>query len=370
MKKQKVVFAIFWAIPLLVAAQLNVAIERLSIGKTIRANIYDSEALASGMESGNTAEAAWKTESHKKKVWVDTDLAAGMKRYNRKGYSDVDDGYALLQLFKADNIAISGISAVFGNTRIDDAFRLCNKMVREFSDDSIPVYKGAGKRIDLADVKTNEAVEAMAKALRREQHTLLAIGPATNVGLLLLIYPELAPQIKEVVLVAGRRSPTSYFEIGNPVRHAPDLNFDLDNDAFRILFQSGIKIVLCPFEVSNKVWLTQKDLDTIKKGSPGNEWLANVSGPWLQQWVALGDNGFNPFDVLASHYITAPQDLVTEPLVARLEIHVDDMQLQEKDPNFKEYLICDKKKGFPVLYCYDVVPEYHQRLLESLLKPN
>src|SRR5680860_494682 len=37
----------------------------------------------------------------KKKVWIDTDLAVGMKRHNRPGFSDVDDGYAVLQLMKS-----------------------------------------------------------------------------------------------------------------------------------------------------------------------------------------------------------------------------------------------------------------------------
>lgn len=306
----------------------------------------------------------------KKKVWVDTDLAVGMKRYHREGYSDVDDGYAILQLFKADNIDITGISAVFGNTKIDDAYRLCKEMVNEFSPYPIPVFKGAGKRIDLGQVETNDAVEAMAKALRKEPMTILAIGPATNVGLLLLRYPELASRIQEVVLVAGRRTSTSYFEIGYPVRHAPDLNFDLDNDAFRILFQQGLKVVLCPFELSNKVWLTAKDLGRLKNGMPGNEWLSEKSGPWLQQWLDAGDIGFNPFDVLASHYLMAPEDIVMEPLVARLEIHANDMQWQDDEQHFKPYLLCDKSAGYPILYCYDVVPDYHERLMESFLKDN
>nr|WP_297789704.1 nucleoside hydrolase [uncultured Allomuricauda sp.] len=312
----------------------------------------------------------WKRLNKKKKVWVDTDLAVGMKRYQREGYSDVDDGYAILQLFQADNIHITGISAVFGNTRIDDAYRLCTEMVNEFSPYPIPVYKGAGERTDLGQVETNDAVEAMAEALRKEPMTILAIGPATNVGLLLLRYPELVSRIQEVVLVAGRRTPTSYFEIGSPVRRAPDLNFDLDNDAFRILFQRGLKVVLCPFELSNKVWLTAKDLGQLKNGSPGTKWLYDKSGPWLQQWLEAGDIGFNPFDVLASHYLIAPEDIVMEPLVARLEIHANDMQWKDEQQNFKQYLLCDRGEGFPILYCYDVVPNYHKRLMQSLLKKN
>ncbi len=172
-----------------------------------------------------------------------------------------------------------------------------------------------------------------------------------------------------MVLVAGRRTPTSYFEIGKPVaRHAPDLNFDLDNDAFRILFENEVNVVLCPFEISNKVWLTAKDLKTLKNGVPANEWLADESQPWLQQWLAGGEEGFNPFDVLASHYLIAPKDLISEPLNAHLEIHPNDMLLDSAENNFKQYLLCDSTPGFPVTYCYDVISNYHEKLMQSLLK--
>ncbi|PKA97258.1 pyrimidine-specific ribonucleoside hydrolase [Flavobacteriaceae bacterium MAR_2009_75] len=314
---------------------------------------------------GNTKNDSTATKKH---VWIDTDLAVGMERYGREGFSDVDDGYALLQLFKADNIKITGISAVFGNTRIDDAYRLSKKMASEYAPYEIPVFKGAGEKINLDKVETNEAVEAMAAALKKQPQSIMAIGPATNVGILLLLHPELKSQIKEVILVAGRRTPTSYFEIGNPVRHAPDLNFDLDNDAFRILLENEIKVVLCPFEISNKVWLTSKHLDQLKNGDKGNDWLSEKSRPWLQQWIVAGDTGFNPFDVLASHYLIAPEDLVMEELNAHLEIHPNDMRLGSPENNYKQYLLCNKEHGAKIIYCYDVSPDYHEKLMESLLK--
>jgi len=304
----------------------------------------------------------------KKQVWIDTDLSVGMKRYHKEGYSDVDDGYAVLQLFKADTVHIAGVSAVFGNTKIDDAYRLSKKMVSDFAPYKIPVYKGAEAKVTIENVTTNDAVEALAAALRKEPLHILAIGPATNVGILLLMYPELKPQIKEVVLVAGRRTPTSYFGIGDPVHHAPDLNFDLDNDAFRVLLESGVKTVLCPFEISNKVWLTATDMKQLKNGTPGNDWLAEESLPWLQQWLDAGDVGFNPFDVLASHYLIAPEDLIIEELNAHLEVHPNDMLLATPEHNFKQYLLCDSSHGHPVTYCYDVVTDYHEKLMNSLLK--
>lgn len=303
----------------------------------------------------------------KKQVWIDTDLSVGMKRDGREGYCDVDDGYAVLQLLYAENIIIKGISTVFGNTTIENAFAIGKTMSYQFADDTIPVYKGAGKAMELKNVVSNNAVEALAAALKEQPLIIMAIGPATNVGLLLLLYPELKSQIIEVVLIAGRRKPTDYFKIGNKGNHARDLNFDLDNDAFRILFENDIKVVLCPFEISSKVWITQSDLDTLRYGNPANEWLTEASKPWLRQWLEQGAPGFNPFDVLASHYIIAPEAIISEPLQARLEIHKDDTVKENTKRSFKQYLLCDTSKGFPVTYCYDVIPGYQEKLLKSLI---
>ncbi|MBY5958749.1 nucleoside hydrolase [Membranicola marinus] len=304
----------------------------------------------------------------KTKVWIDADLAVGMKRHHKPGYSDVDDGYAVLQLMKSPVVDIVGISTVFGNTTIDNAFAIGQKMSKEFSRKEVPVYKGAGEPIDLNAVQTNDAAEALHKALQEEKLTILAIGPATNIGLLLLNYPEISDQIEKIVLVAGRRKPTDYFKIGTQGNRAQDLNFDLDNTAFRVLFENKVPIVLCPFEISNKVWLKKNDLDRINNGMPANRWLAEASRPWLKQWLNQGAEGFNPFDVLASHFITAPGDLVFESLNARLEIHPDDTAGESQERTFKQYLICDKGPGYPVLYCYEVTDGYHEKLIRSLLK--
>lgn len=305
----------------------------------------------------------------KKKIWIDTDLSVGMERHKREGYCDVDDGYAVLQLIKAENVEICGISAVFGNTIIENAYSLSQYMSREFAENQIPVFKGAGEAIDLRNVQSNEAVEALARALKEQPMTIMAIGPATNVGLLLLKYPELKERIVEVVLVAGRRKSTDYFKIGNKGNHAQDLNFDLDNDAFRILFELGVSVTLCPFEISNKVWIKQTDLDQLKSSADrGNVWLAEASQAWLQQWLDQGAEGFNPFDALASHYIISPEDIISDELNARLEIHPDDTVKDNDQSIFKQYLLCDRVTGYPVKYCYDVVDGYHSKLSESFLK--
>ncbi|WP_235297357.1 nucleoside hydrolase [Portibacter marinus] len=305
----------------------------------------------------------------KKKIWIDSDLAVGKKRVlrNRDGYSDVDDGFAILQLMKSSKVHIQGISAVFGNTIIENAIELCHYMVENFASYEIPVFEGAAQSMDLENLQSNDAVEGLAKALTQDKLTIMAIGPATNVGILLLKYPELASQIEEVVLVAGRRTPKDYFVIGNPGRHAWDLNFDLDNAAFQVMFEHGMDITLCPYEISSKVWIDQDDLNKLGKGDEGCQWLSQSSQAWLQQWLELGAHGFNPFDVLASHYLIQPEDIISENLHARMEIHPNDTIGKNQNTSFKQYLLCDQQKGYLVRYCYDVVENYHEKLMKSLL---
>jgi pyrimidine-specific ribonucleoside hydrolase len=304
----------------------------------------------------------------KKKVWIDADLAVGMKNIDRPGFSDVDDGYAVLQLLNANNIEIKGLSTVFGNTNIENAFTIGNYIDEEFITQKISVYKGAGEPIDLENVVTNDAVEALASALKKEPMTILAIGPATNIGLLLLKYPEVKPNIIEVVLVAGRRTAKDIFNIGTKGVIARDLNFDLDNNAFQVLLDHEVPVVLCPFEISSKVWIEQQDLDYLKAIDKPTDWLATASQPWLGQWKAQGAKGFNPFDALASHYIIAPEDIISESLNARLELHIDDTKKENERQVFKQYLLCDDTKGTPVKYCFDVVPNFHKKLIDSYKK--
>lgn len=296
-----------------------------------------------------------------KEIWIDADLAAGLENYEGPGFADVDDGYAILQLMRADNIHINGISAVFGNSLVHEGFPLCKKIVDEFSSYKIDVFQGAAKGIDLNKPESNEAVEAMAESLRKQKMTIAAIGPATNIALLVLNYPELKSQIEEVVLVMGRRTPNDHFYIGNKGVIARDFNFELDTLAFKVLLEQGLNITLCPFEISSKVWLKSEDLNFLSKRS---KWLTDASKPWLAQWKEQGAEGFNPFDVLASHYIISPDIIVFEELQARLEMHEDDTG-NEKG-KMKSYLLCNETSGQKVRYCFDVVPGYHQLLLGSL----
>ena len=304
------------------------------------------------------------------KVWIDTDIAIGAGNQN-DGFADVDDAYAIAHLIKAPSVQIMGISTVFGNTDIDQASRLANEMVDRFCEQPVPVCQGLASALELQQIKITDAVIGMRDALRKNRMKIMAIGPASNIGNLLLLYPELALQIDSVVLVAGRRSPVDHFKVG-PTHHPPfpDLNFDLDPIAFRILLQHDIQVHLLPFEISHKVWVNQADLDHISGLGELGAWLASHSQAWLNQWQPYGVSGFNPFDVLASGYIIDSQSYEWQDLPVNISIHIDDTIIQDESvPHaYKPYLIASpaNKSNRIVRYCHTPPPSFKEDLLSLL----
>ena len=53
--------------------------------------------------------------------------------------------------------------------------------------------------------KRTEAVESIAAALSQAPLTIVAVGPVTNIGSLVKLYPDLHDRIEKIVMVAARR---------------------------------------------------------------------------------------------------------------------------------------------------------------------
>ena len=124
---------------------------------------------------------------------------------------------------------------------------------------------------------------------------ILALGPVTNIATVLKKHPDLAPRITRVIAVAGRR-PGQRFTTGtsNPNGHR-DFNFELDPDGFQVLLDSKVEIVLAPFEISSKIWLTAEDLDRLAAStSPAARALVPHAKAWQPMSKRLfGGAGFN-----------------------------------------------------------------------------
>lgn len=290
-------------------------------------------------------------------VWIDTDPACGLDATD-----DVDDCWALLYAANSGRLDIVGISTVFGNASIDEVHRAAESFLGMMASEkmAIPaIYKGAGSEIG-GDRKDNNAVIGLYGELRKRKLTILALGPLTNIALLIRNHPDVVKNINGIIAVAGNRPGNRRFFIGNnDLIHFHDLNFKKDPKAFDIVLSSKIPLTLLPFEVASKVTITPGDLLYMgKKGVTAN-WLSNASEGWVNFWLDhFGTSGFYPFDCLAVGYRVMPDEFSCEAIPAQIKwrrsrfVNRSELQVSQ---DFKTYN--------KVTYCYDVSAIFKDSML-------
>lgn len=245
-------------------------------------------------------------------VWIDTDPAVGLPN------ADVDDGFALVQAFHSPELRIHGVSAVFGNAPLSDALPIAEEIVGRFGPPGLAVHAGAAAAIDLGT--ETPAVTALAHALEANALDVLALGPLTTVASLIRCHPDLVPRLRRVVCVAARRPGQEFRSTPSQPAPFPDLNFECDPSAMRVLLESHVPLVFAGWEVASHVWLTEGDLDHLATAGEAAAWLAMRSRPWLAFWTDnLGGAGFNPFDTLAIGVAATPELIEMEEVGVTIE---------------------------------------------------
>ena len=295
-------------------------------------------------------------------VWIDTDPSVA------RGGHEVDDGFALIQAFHSPELEVRGVSVVFGNAPVATAWPIGKEIVEKFGPKGLQVYKGAASGEDLG--KETEASEAIEQVLRKERLTILAIGPVTNVATVLKLHPELAKNIIRIVAVAGRRPGQRFVATPAQPQAFRDLNFELDPAGFQVLLDSGVPLVLAPWELSSKIWMKREDLDLLDKGGPDARYLVPPALDWLEWWRKnLGTDGFNPFDTLAVAYLTSPDLLQCSEYKAQIQTGPDDVTA-DAGTGIKPYLfvLAEMKSTRVVTYCYNARARFKEDLLQRLLR--
>lgn len=291
-------------------------------------------------------------------VWIDTDPSMA------PGGHEIDDGFAWIQAFHSKEIAVRGVSLVFGNAPLDQA----TLIAREFLPLIAPrlhAIPGAASSAELGmETAASQAIEA---ALRKQKLTILALGPVTNVATVLKNHPDLAARIVRIVAVAGRR-PGQHFitgtKGGRPLR---DFNFEKDAPAFQVLLDSGVPITLAPWEISSTVWLRSEDVTRFQAGGAALQWMSKPASDWLTLWQRnFGVDGFNPFDTLAVAAVTSPNLIQCEDLPVQIRQLPDDAQEAASKP----YLLAGSEVSSQrkVHYCHDAKPQFKDDLMKRLLR--
>jgi purine nucleosidase len=195
-----------------------------------------------------------------------------------------DDALAILLAFASPELEILGITAVAGNVPLAltelNARKICELAGRA----DVKVFAGADRPLmrplitaehvhgktgldgpDLPEpampLQKQHAVDFIIETLRNEEPrsvTLCALGPLTNIAHVLIRAPELAPRIREIVLMGG-----GFFEGGN-VTPTAEFNIYVDPQAAQIVLQSGVPVVILPLDVTHKALTTAKRVDRFR----------------------------------------------------------------------------------------------------------
>ena len=184
----------------------------------------------------------------------------------------IDDTAAIAAALFAPQLDLQLMTTVAGNVSVEKTTRNALQLLHFWNMD-IPLAQGAATPLlrplrDAAYVHGESGMEgydfvahdcqplakpafiAIRDALMSapEPVTMVAIGPLTNIALLLTHYPECAFNIRRLVIMGGSAGR------GNFTPNA-EFNIAVDPEAASRVFQSGVEIVMCGLDVTNQALL-------------------------------------------------------------------------------------------------------------------
>jgi len=284
----------------------------------------------------------------------------------------IDDAAAIITAINSKALDILGISCVHGNVGLDHTTRNAINLV-ELLGEEIPVYSGASRPVlqklehaaefhgedgfgntfmpkPETKPQSEHAVDFIIESAKNHELSLLTLGPLTNVALAIAKERNLEKQIKQIVMMAG----TSRAR-GNTSPLA-EFNIFADPEAAAVVFDSGIPIIMVPWETCVDNVLGPEVVAEVRKSQTVT---GKVFGKAMEFTVnrikaALGLEGLLLCDLLAVCVAIDPE-VVTEKVSAKVTVEtggrfsrgltvIDERMADGSEPNASICLACDKKK--------------------------
>lgn len=219
-----------------------------------------------------------------------------------------DDAIALFMLTQSsDKVDVLGVTTVAGNTWAEEGTQYSLRQLQLIGREDIPVYGGAmqplmgdrkqtleaeealygnseylgslardrpasykelaeapyGGYADIAPAE-GEAVNFIADQVRENpgEVTIFALGPATNIAMFVTMYPELVPQVKEVIYMGGA------IDIPGNTTPAAEFNWWYDPESVHIALRAPFpKQTVVPNDVAESIYYTKEEYDRIIGGA-------------------------------------------------------------------------------------------------------
>ena len=207
-----------------------------------------------------------------------------------------DDAVAILLAVASSRIDLRAVTTTFGNCAVEDATRNALRVLALAGAPDVPVAQGAAGPLsaelelgnyvhgasgldgpELPDPDREPvdkpAVEMIREVLQEsaEPVTVVATGPMTNVGRLLLDRPEAVRQIREVIFMGGST------ERGN---HTPAAEFNTyaDPEALDVVLRSGVPVRMVGLNLTHQALATE---DVVRRMNAMGHRVGRVCAEWM-----------------------------------------------------------------------------------------
>lgn len=251
-------------------------------------------------------------------IIISADMGTGLQGTRFETPSDIDDGIVMAHALNSAAFDVKGVVVTYGNNALEPEFKIAEYIGRQlFKNSDLLIIRGAANALGFPLTRNgspfpegcvNEGVAFMAKQLRRESLTFVAVGPLTDVACLVQNYPNLTGNIEGITAIMGR-NPNQAFSI-NGVQGLIDFNYANDPEAVRIILEeSTVPITFMSFELTSASLVTRKmtgvwSQDKSEKG----RFFYQASQPWISFWNRVfGEDGFHPWDSNALSVLNRPQ---------------------------------------------------------------
>src|SRR6202167_3308955 len=195
-----------------------------------------------------------------------------------------DDGAALAMVLRSPNkVHVAAITVVSGNVWAAESTAYLTEILGLLGHPGIKSFVGAQMPLihtaDMAKLEgrlefqgafaappkfapagTPSAIGALADLVRQNpgQISILALGPMTNVAMLLRLHPDLAAKIKRIVFMGGN------VHVPGNASAAAEFNFWFDPEAAQVVLRSRIREkIMFPLDICNRAVLTKARFDEV-----------------------------------------------------------------------------------------------------------
>ena len=247
----------------------------------------------------------------------------------------IDDAVALLLALASPEADVLAVTTVAGNVALEHTTANACRLLDLAGRSDVPVHAGcprpmlrplltvphvhgdtglagAGLPDPVTRPRDGHAVAALRELIAAApgEITLVAIGPLTNVALALIERPELAREVREIVVMGGVEAR------GNTTAYA-EFNFRVDPAAARVVLGSGARVTMLGLDVTRRVRADAEWLDRIEAlGTP----VGRVVAGMLRRYAKGGGAGLH--DPLAVGHVLWPD--LTRVAPARVDIVVEE----------------------------------------------